>query len=84
MNVPKLGSNIQIQSYKHNGKLHREWKSNFILKGTSTVVIGANDQTEVLESDGRTWMTREPAIFYFSRNHWFNIIGMLRKDRIYY
>src|SRR5699024_9630743 len=40
--------------------------------------------TEVLESDGRTWMTREPAILYFSANHWFNVIGMLRKGGIYY
>ncbi|HLR80877.1 MAG TPA: DUF402 domain-containing protein [Bacillota bacterium] len=84
MNVPMQGSNIQIQSYKHDGKLHRQWKSNFILKATPTVVIGVNDQTEVLESDGRTWMTREPAILYFSANHWFNVIGMLRKGGIYY
>ena len=29
-------------------------------------------------------MTREPAITYFHAQHWFNIIGMLREDGIYY
>ncbi|GAB3804130.1 DUF402 domain-containing protein [Virgibacillus kimchii] len=55
-----------------------------MLKGTESVVIGANDKTLVWESDGRSWITREPAICYFHSKHWFNIIGMLRNDGIYY
>ncbi|WP_186576707.1 nucleoside tri-diphosphate phosphatase [Aquibacillus kalidii] len=78
------GSTIQIQSYKHNGQLHRVWDTSMVLKGTSNMVIGANDKTLVTESDGRTWTTREPAICYFHSKHWFNIIGMLRNDGIYY
>ncbi|SET70854.1 hypothetical protein SAMN05216389_12212 [Oceanobacillus limi] len=84
MAAPKSGSKIQIHSYKHNGSLHRVWENSIVLKGTETVVIGANDKTEVRESDGRTWTTREPAICYFHSKHWFNIIGMLRNDGIYY
>ena len=38
----------------------------------------------VTESDGRTWVTREPAICYFHAKQWFNVIGMLREDGIYY
>ncbi|MDL4841875.1 nucleoside tri-diphosphate phosphatase [Aquibacillus rhizosphaerae] len=81
---PKPGSSIQIHSYKHNGQLHRVWQSSMILKGTSTSAIIANDKTLVTESDGRTWITREPAICYFHSNYWFNVIGMLRNDGIYY
>src|SRR6476469_364009 len=84
MVAPKAGSKIQIQSYKHNGKLHRVWENSQVLKGTETVVIGANDRTKVTESDGRTWITREPAICYFHSQYWFNIIGMLREDGIHY
>lgn len=84
MVAPKAGTQIQIQSYKHNGLLHRVWESSIVLKGTESVVIGANDKTQVIESDGRTWITREPAICYFHSKHWFNIIGMLRDDGIYY
>ncbi|GIO27848.1 nucleoside tri-diphosphate phosphatase [Ornithinibacillus bavariensis] len=84
MTAPRAGSKIQIQSYKHNGHLHRVWESSIVLKGTEQVIIGANDRTLVLESDGRTWVTREPAICYFHSKHWFNIIGMLRDDGIHY
>lgn len=75
---------MKIQSYKHNGKIHRIWESNVVLKGTESVVIGANDKTEVRESDGRTWITREPAICYFHADYWFNVIGMIRNDGIHY
>ncbi|GGA89302.1 nucleoside tri-diphosphate phosphatase [Ornithinibacillus halotolerans] len=84
MTAPSAGSDIQIKSYKHDGHLHRVWESTIVLKGTEQVIIGANDKTLVVESDGRTWITREPAICYFHAKHWFNVIGMLRNDGIHY
>lgn len=84
MVAPEIGADIQIKSYKHNGNLHRVWDSTLILKGTERVIIGANDKTPVTEHDGRTWITREPAICYFHAEHWFNVIGMLREDGIHY
>lgn len=84
MDAPESGSHIKIKSYKHNGQLHRIWENNIVLKGTQTVVIGANDKAFVTESNGRTWITREPAISYFHSAYWFNVIGMLRQDGIYY
>ncbi|WP_026314563.1 nucleoside tri-diphosphate phosphatase [Heyndrickxia acidiproducens] len=84
MGIPAEGEKIQIQSYKHNGHIHRIWEETTVLKSTKSLVIGANDRTLVTESDGRTWITREPAICYFHADHWFNIIGMIREDGIYY
>jgi uncharacterized protein len=84
MGVPTEGEPIQIHSYKHNGHIHRVWEETTVLKGTETLVIGGNDRTIVTESDGRTWITREPAIAYFHTQYWFNIIGMIREDGVYY
>ncbi|MFS0862702.1 DUF402 domain-containing protein [Fredinandcohnia sp. 179-A 10B2 NHS] len=84
MGVPMEGDTIQIHSYKHNGHIHRVWEETKVLKGTQSLVIGGNDRTTVTESDGRTWITREPAICYFHARHWFNIIGMIREDGVYY
>lgn len=84
MGFPKEGEKVQIHSYKHNGSIHRMWEETTILKGTQSLVIGANDRTVVTESDGRTWITREPAICYFHANYWFNVIGMLREEGVYY
>jgi len=84
MVVPIEGEPIQIHSYKHNGHIHRIWDETMILKGTQNLIIGGNDRTIVTESDGRTWVTREPAICYFHSQQWFNVIGMLREDGIHY
>ena len=84
MSYPKEGETIQIHSYKHNGQMHRIWDKTKVLKGTHDTIIGANDRTIVTESDGRTWLTREPAICYFHARHWFNVIGMLRNDGVYF
>ncbi|WP_147804135.1 nucleoside tri-diphosphate phosphatase [Alkalicoccus halolimnae] len=84
MDFPTVGSTIEVQSYKHNGSLHRIWEETVILKGTSHEVIGGNDRILVQESDGRQWRTREPAICYFTAYSWFNVIGMIRNDGIYY
>jgi protein associated with RNAse G/E len=84
MGFPMLGERVQIHSYKHNGQIHRVWEETIVLKGTQSLVIGGNDRTTVTESDGRTWITREPAVCYFHAHYWFNIIGMLREDGIYY
>lgn len=81
---PKEGSKIEIQSFKHNGSLHRVWEETLVLKSTEEELIGFNDRIMVSESDGRQWRTREPAICYFSTELWFNVICMIREDGIYY
>ena len=65
MGVPVEGEPVQIHSFKHNGHIHRIWDETTVLKGSQNLVIGGNDRTIVTESDGRTWVTREPAITYF-------------------
>lgn len=84
MEIPKEGEIVQVHSYKHNGHIHRVWQETMVLKGTRNIIIGANDRTLVTESDGRTWITREPSICYFHAERWFNIICMLREDGVYY
>ncbi|OMP68151.1 nucleoside tri-diphosphate phosphatase [Domibacillus epiphyticus] len=84
MAIPAEGESVQIHSYKHNGHIHRVWEETVVVKATENIVIGGNDRTIVTESDGRTWVTREPAICYFHTRKWFNVIGMLRADGIHY
>ncbi|HEY8365440.1 MAG TPA: DUF402 domain-containing protein [Haloplasmataceae bacterium] len=84
MDKPKVGDIVQIHSYKHNGKIHRAWKETVIIDVSDKYLIAANNKTQVIESDGRNWITREPAICFFSKEHWFNVIGMIRNEGIYY
>ena len=78
------GMTVPIHSYKHNQKLHRIWKKAIVLYQDQHVLVTANYHTRVIESDGRSWHTKEPAICYFYNDLWFNVIGMLKKDGVYF
>lgn len=81
---PKRGDIIQIHSYKHNKDLHRIWEKVKILHIDEDIIIAGNNKTKVIETDGKIWTTKEPAICYFFKKKWFNVIGMLKKDGIHY
>ncbi len=38
-----------IQSYKHDGSLHRTWRDTMVLKATENAIIGVNDHTLIGE-----------------------------------
>lgn len=79
-----IGDKFQIQCYKHNGKIHRAWDEAVLLEENKDYMIFGNNKTLVIESEGNTWKTKEPAIMYFFKDKWFNIIAQLKKDGIYY
>ena len=73
-----------IHSYKHDGSIHRSWDEAILLEENKNYMVFGNNKTLVIESDGRTWRTKEPAIMFFSKKNWFNIIGQIKKTGIYY
>lgn len=75
---------IQIQSYKHDGTLHRIWEKATILDENDEFIIVANKRTKVIESNGRFWHTREPSVSWFFKKHWFNIIGIIKKEGLHF
>ena len=80
----QIGENYQIQCYKHNGKIHRAWNEAVLLDIQKDYLVFGNERTQVTEAEGRVWKTKEPAIMYFFKDCWFNIIAQLKKDGIYY
>ena len=73
-----------IQAYKHNEELHREWSHSYILEDNDDYFVAASIRASVVESDGRKWHTKEPAIFILPKKEWFNVIAMLKEDGISY
>lgn len=76
--------NVKIHSYKHDKTIHRVWNNITVLDQKEHELVVANYKTRVVESNGRYWNTKEPAICFFYDNEWFNIIAMLKEDGIYY
>ena len=86
MNKEKLeiGHRYEIHAYKHDGNIHRSWDEAILLDITDEYLVFGNDRTKVIESDGRSWRTKEPAIMFFYKHNWYNVIGQLKQDGIYY
>lgn len=78
------GERFIIHSYKHDGSIHRAWDEAVLLEECDDYLVFGNERTRVIESDGRTWKTKEPAILFFYKDSWFNVIGQCKKDGIYY
>ena len=80
----KIGDRLAIHCYKHDGSLHRTWDEATVLDINDDLLICGNNRTLVTESDGRTHQTNEPAILYFYKKRWFNIIGQFKKQGLFY
>lgn len=80
----KKGDKLQIQCYKHDGKVHRCWDEAVLLDIKKDYMVFGNERTLVTEAQGNTWRTKEPAIMYFFKDRWYNIIVQLKKDGITY
>lgn len=80
----KIGDKLQIQCYKHNGKIHRAWDEAVVLDIKKDYIVFGNNKTLVTEAEGTVWQTKEPAVMYFFKDRWYNIITQLKKDGIYY
>ena len=79
-----IGKKYEIHSYKHNGKIHQISAEAVLLDKKDEYLVFADEKTRITEPDGRTWRTKEPAILFFFFDKWYNIIGQLKKNGIYY
>ena len=84
MDNVKVGDMLQIQCYKHNGKIHRSWDEALVLDVNEKFIVCGNEKTLVTEADGTTWRTKEPAIMYFFKDSWYNIIVQFKRDGVFY
>lgn len=80
----KIGDRLQIQCYKHSGILHQLCDEAIVLYMDQEKIIVANNKAKLTEADGRSYHAKEPAILFFYKNHWFNVIGQLKAYGLFY
>ena len=79
-----VGDTLAIHCYKHNGELYKTWDKALILDIKKDYIVLGNDNVLVTKSDGRVWRTKEPAIMFFYKERWFNIIAQLKENGLFY
>jgi len=80
----KVGDTLVIHCYKHNGMIYKSYKTAYVLDVTDEYLVLGNENVLVTKQDGRTWRTKEPAIMFYYKNRWFNIIAQLKRNGLFY
>jgi len=75
-----VGKWLGIKCFKHDGSTHRVWDRGFVLENNEDYVIIASKRAKVVESNGRRWFTKEPAVTIFSKKEWWNTICMFKRN----
>ena len=84
MNSIKKGDNLELHCYKHNGKINSISDRITVLDVKEDYIVCGDFKTTITESDGSTHKTKEPAILFFYKNRWFNILAQLKKQGLFY
>lgn len=84
INEIKVGDKLAIHCYKHDGRLHQLCDEGIVLDIDEEKIVVANNKAKLTEADGRSYHAKEPAILFFYKKHWFNIIGQLKKFGLFY
>lgn len=81
-----------VKSFKHDGKLHRLWRKNWLLPcdllldehRQQNIYVIINDKTPIEEGDGSEWVSRVPSVNFFIPDCWFNIVALIEATGIRY
>ena len=80
----KIGDKLQIHCYKHDGHIYNSYEYSVLLDIKKDYLVFGNNKVKVMEEDGRTWYTKEPAIIFYFKDKWYNVIVQFKKNDIYY
>ncbi len=80
----KIGMNLELHCYKHDGNIHTVSDKITVLDIQDDYIVCGDNKTTITEDDGSKHKTKEPAIIFFYKNKWFNILAQMKKDGTYY
>ncbi|WP_033161305.1 DUF402 domain-containing protein, partial [[Mycoplasma] collis] len=84
MEVYKLEKYLNIQAYKYNGKLYRQWNGAKILDNNKDFfVVYMNNKTKVKEIKNRKWNIKNDTIWFFHKKNFYNIMITIENNKHY-
>lgn len=84
MNEVKVGDVLQLHCYKHNGQINTISDKITVLDIQDDYIVCGDNKTMITEEDGSKHQTKEPAILFFYKKSWFNILAQLKSKGLYY
>lgn len=84
MNSSFLNKRLTVQSYKHDGSMHRIWSNLFeVIKNEDYIVVAGNN-IEVIEHNFHFWKEKEPTIMIFFFKLRYNVSASIKNEKIKY
>ncbi|QSF13401.1 DUF402 domain-containing protein [Mycoplasma sp. Mirounga ES2805-ORL] len=80
---PLVGSIINVQAYKFDGTLYRQWNGVKVLRNTKQHYVLFMYKTQVAELNKRDWIFNEPVIWFMPKNSMYNCLSMLKPKTNY-
>ena len=84
MKKMKVGDSYIVHCYKHDGHIYNSYEKSVLLDIKKDYMVFGNNKVKVTEEDGKTWYTKEPAIIYYYKDCWYNVIVQFKESGIYY
>lgn len=83
---------VLVKSFKHDGHLHRMWMENWLVPKSKhhsmhhgeDMHVLINSRTPIVESDGKQWISKVPAVTFFIPHQWFNVVALIEEGGIRY
>ncbi|VEU76383.1 DUF402 domain-containing protein [Mycoplasmopsis columboralis] len=78
----KVGQMVDVQAYKFNGFLYRQWNSAKVIFNNSRhiVLFLCNTKVSEYEKNLNRWKYTENALWFIPKNSYFNAILLLKKN----
>ena len=79
-----IGHFVNVQAFKYDGNLYRQWNGVKIILNNDDYVCCLLNKTKVVEKEGQKWTIKEPTLWFFSKKYFFNTTILQRKNGLYY
>lgn len=80
----ELGNFVNIQAYKYDGTLYRQWSGVKTILDNDNYVGCLLNKTKVAEKDGQKWAIKNPTLWFFSKKYFFNVTILVREEGLFY
>ncbi|WP_406617361.1 DUF402 domain-containing protein [Mycoplasmopsis adleri] len=80
---PLAGSIINVQAYKYNGSLYRQWNGVKVLRNTPKHYVLLINKTKVSEKFKSDWAYKEPVIWFMPKHSMYNGLVLLKPKQNY-
>jgi protein associated with RNAse G/E len=82
--ILNVGDKLELHCYKHDGKINTVSSKMTVLDIGDDFLVCGDYKTTITEKDGSKHKTKEPAIIFFYKDSWFNILAQLKKNGLFY